>query len=171
MHVHASHICNSIAQNVNMHDTQIPFSIRINTHPYAVGSLLMRAPSRTRRSPGGSRLPRDGVLVDVGLGRKLRVRGRLRLEVRVVEVGAAWGRVWPATGEVQGRRRSAWTPAPMHTQHGCYAHPARLLCTPSQVAMHTQPGCLALLCTPSPVAMGPRAKEKRVRIEARGSLR
>jgi len=32
----------AIAQNVNTHDTQIPFSIRINTHPYAVGSLLMR---------------------------------------------------------------------------------------------------------------------------------
>ncbi len=43
-HVYAIHIRNSQyanAQNVNTHDTQIPFSIRISTHPYAVGSLLM----------------------------------------------------------------------------------------------------------------------------------
>jgi len=43
-HVYAFHIRNSqyaIAQNVNTHDTQIPFFIRINTHPYAMGSLLM----------------------------------------------------------------------------------------------------------------------------------
>ena len=46
-HVYAIHIRNSqyaIAQNVNTHDTQIPFSIRIHTHPYAVGSLLMSCP-------------------------------------------------------------------------------------------------------------------------------
>ena len=45
-HVYAIHIRNSqyaIAQNVNTHDTQIPFSIRINTHPYAVGSSLMNS--------------------------------------------------------------------------------------------------------------------------------
>ena len=54
-YVYAIHIRNSqytIAQNVNTHDTQIPLSIRIHTHPYAVGSLLMRVSLPTDSAPG-----------------------------------------------------------------------------------------------------------------------
>ncbi len=65
-HVYAIHIRNSqyaIAQNVNTHDTQIPFSIRIHTHPYAVGSLLMLY----RDIPGYTDLPRGSLFQIQGI--------------------------------------------------------------------------------------------------------